>query len=181
VPRGIAVNDVGRVASYRRFMVGRGGTRRKTMNEKATRMLFAAAALSAFAAVLASSANARQPEGAVVPAEIYSASTSPVTTQEQTPETSGTFFVPAEIYSASTTPPTVLIKQQAQQTNVALDPAIKSAVAAATAKQRRAKHQATTTSVDVRLGEIGAWFPLVSHQKPQRGQQKFPPGYRGLP
>jgi hypothetical protein len=44
-------------------MVGRGGTKEETMNAKPTRMLFAAVALSALAAVLASSAQARIPEG----------------------------------------------------------------------------------------------------------------------
>jgi hypothetical protein len=80
------------------------------MNEKATRMLFATVALSAFAAVLVSSANARLPEGAVVPAEIYAASTSP----------------------------TVLNTQETQQASLALDPAIASAIAAAKAKARLA-------------------------------------------
>jgi hypothetical protein len=44
-------------------MVGRGGKRRRVMNEQAIRMLFATIALSAFAALLASTANARIPEG----------------------------------------------------------------------------------------------------------------------
>jgi hypothetical protein len=107
------------------------------MNERATRMLFAAAALSALAAVLASTANAYVPEGAGVPAEIYAASTTPVTSQQQSQQTSvgeklgeiGAWAVP----SSSLQKPQLL-----QQ-----------------------------TSVDERLGEIGAWFPSVSLQKPQ--------------
>jgi hypothetical protein len=56
------------------------------MNEKATPMLWAAAALSVFAAVLASTANAYVPEGAGVPAEAYAPSM-PVS-EQQTPQTS---------------------------------------------------------------------------------------------
>jgi hypothetical protein len=57
------VNDAERGSSYRRLMVGRGGKRRRIMHEQAIRMLFATIALSAFAALLASTANARIPEG----------------------------------------------------------------------------------------------------------------------
>jgi hypothetical protein len=78
------------------------------MNEKAARMSSAAVALSALAAVLASTANARIPEGAVVPA---AASTSPVVRAQHAPRTSGTFGVDPEIYAT-------------------LDPAIKAAIQA---------------------------------------------------
>jgi hypothetical protein len=110
------------------------------MNERATRMLFAAAALSAFAAVLAGTANAHVPEGAGVPAEIYAAATSPVTSQQQSQQTSvveklgeiGAWAVP----STSHQKPQLL-----QRTSVveklgeigawaALDPAIKGAIRA---------------------------------------------------
>ena len=76
-------------------------------------MLFGAVALSAIAAVLAGGANARPAEGAGVPAEIYSASTSPVVNEHQTPQ-SGTFLVDPEIYSAFTSP-TVLSEQRDAQ------------------------------------------------------------------
>jgi hypothetical protein len=75
------VNDAERVVSYRRLMVGRGGKKEEIMNAKPTPILFVAVALSALAAVLASSAQARIPEG-------------------QSPQASRTFFVDAKICAA---------------------------------------------------------------------------------
>lgn len=108
------------------------------MNERATRMLFAAA-LSAFAAVLAGTANAYVPEGGGVPAEIYAASTSPVTIQQQSHQTSvreklgevGAWAVP----SISRQKPQLLQKSVRAKlgeigTWASLDPAIKSAIVA---------------------------------------------------
>jgi hypothetical protein len=125
------------------------------MNERATRMLFAAAALSAFAAVLASTANAYAPEGAGVPAEIYAASASPVASEQQTPQTSGTFFVDPEIYAASTSP--VASEQQTPQTSGTffVDPEIYAASTSPVASQQQ--------SVREKLGETGAWVvPYLS-------------------
>jgi hypothetical protein len=59
------------------------------MNERTTRMLLAAAALSAFAAVLASTANAYVPEGTGASANVYAASTSAVTTQQKSESSVG--------------------------------------------------------------------------------------------
>ena len=133
------------------------------MNARALRMLFGAVALSAMAAVLAGGANARPAEGAGVPAEIYSASTSPVVDEHQTPQ-SGTFLVDPEIYSASTSP-TVLSEQHDAQTELLQQ-----------------------TSVREKLGEIGAWaVPSLSQQTPLATNPTVVPdvdpstfeGYRG--
>ena len=64
------------------------------MNERPTRLLVAAAALSAFAAMLTSTATAYVPEGATVPVAIYAASTSPVTSTQQLGEI-GAWAVPS--------------------------------------------------------------------------------------
>lgn len=80
------------------------------MNERATRLLVAAAALSAFAAMLTSTATAYVPEGATVPVAIYAASTSPVTSTQQLGEI-GAWAVPS-------------VSQQEPQTPLAAHPAI---------------------------------------------------------
>ena len=128
------------------------------MNGNATRMLFAAVGLSAFAAMLASTANARIPEGDVVkavtaqspqlqqaaestagvPAEIYAASLSPTVVSEQEAPWVVVAGVDPAIYAASTSP--VMSEQQTPQANgtfgvdpeiyATLDPAIKAAIQA---------------------------------------------------
>ena len=112
IASGAPVNDTDRVSAYRRLHGRSRQNKEETMNARALRMLFGAVALSAIAAVLAGGANARPAEGAGVPAEIYSASTSPVVNEHQTPQ-SGTFLVDPEIYSAFTSP-TVLSEQRAR-------------------------------------------------------------------
>ena len=92
------------------------------MNAKPTRTLFVAVAISALAALLASSAQARIPEGngtrppsrtvvdeqqavtatAVVSAELYAAMTSPVVEQRLARYRSRTFFVDPGFYAAMT-------------------------------------------------------------------------------
>ena len=110
------------------------------MNERATRMLFAAAALSAFAAVLAGTANAYVPEGTGVPAEVYAASTFRVTDQQQSQQASvqeklgeiGAWAVP----SGSLQKPQLLqgtsVREKLGEVGAwaSLDPAIKAAIMA---------------------------------------------------
>ena len=92
------------------------------MNAKPTRTLFAAVAVSALAAVLASSAQARIPEGngtrppsravvdeqqivtttALANAELYAAMTSPVVEQRLARHRSQTFSVGSGFYAAMT-------------------------------------------------------------------------------
>ena len=136
------------------------------MNGKATRMLFAAVALSAFAALLASTANARIPEGDVVkvvtaqspqlqqaapesvpgvPAEIYAASLSPTVVSEQQAAPESVPGVPAEIYAASTSP-TVVSEQEAAWVVVAgIDPAIYAASLSPTVVTEQQTPQASGT------------------------------------
>jgi hypothetical protein len=171
-------------------MVGRGAKKEEIMNGRATRMLFAVAALSVFAAVLAGTTNAYVPEGVVpasglVPAEIYSASTATVTSQQE-------YVVPAEIYSASTA--SVTSQQQSQQTSVGekldeLGPWVVPSIKPHKPQllQRR--------SVRQKLGKIGAWAgldpainaaikarskqtPLATHPVPTVDPATFE-GYRG--
>jgi hypothetical protein len=170
------------------------------MNAKATRMLFAAVALSALAAMLASSALARIPEGngtrppvkgvvkqqtglsAILAALASSAQSSvpegngtqppsTVTYEGLTPQASGTFFVDPGLYAALTSSTIV--------------------------EQRLARHRARTSSIDavtcaaldpaIRAAIQGCAhaLPLTATQlRTGKGQQQvgtFPAGYRGLP
>jgi hypothetical protein len=156
---GAAVNDMERVASYRRLMVGSRRNKEEIMNEMATRLLFAAAALSAFAAVLASAANAYVPEGAGVPAEIYAAPTTPVTSQQHSQQKS--FGERLGEIGAWAAPSISHQKPQLLQ----------------------------RTSVGERLGEIGAWAapsmtrskqtPLATHPTIPNVDPSTFDGYRG--
>ena len=143
------------------------------MNARALRMLFGAVALSAIAAVLAGGANARPAEGAGVPAEIYSASTSPVVNEHQTPQ-SGTFLVDPEIYSAFTSP-TVLSEQRDAQTELLQQTSVRERLgeigAWAVPSLLQKPQLLQQTSVRERLGEIGAWAVPSLLQKPQLLQQ----------
>jgi hypothetical protein len=135
------------------------------MNGKATRMLFAAVGLSAFAALLASTANARIPDGDVVkvvtaqsqlqqaapesaagvPAEIYAASLSATVVREQQAAPESVPGVPAEIYAASTSP-TVVSEQEAAWVAVAgIDPAIYAASTSPTVVTEQQTPQASGT------------------------------------
>ena len=132
------------------------------MNTSSVRMLSAAVGLAAVAAVLASTASATVPEGAVVPAEIYAASTSPLVSEQHTPQASGTFFVDPEIYAASTLRD-VLEQQTARWSGTfgvdpeiwaTLDPAIKAAI------QTRS-HVATLAREQV--GAVARALPYLSY------------------
>jgi hypothetical protein len=182
-------------------MVGRGGTKEEIMKAKATRRLIAAVGLSALAAVLASSAQARIPEGngtrpplktvvkhgqaglsAVLAALASSAQAhvpegngtqppSTVTYEGQTPPASGTFFVDPGSHTALTSSTVV--------------------------EPRLARHRARTSSIDaetcaaldpaIRAAIQGCAHavPLAAQQlRTGRAQQQletFPAGYRGLP
>ena len=130
------------------------------MNAKPTRMLFAAVSLSALAAVLASSAQARTPEGngTQPPSKL-------VVHAQESSQGSGTFFVHPEIYTALTSP-TIAYEPQIQRAKKAffvdpvyasLDPAIRIAIVARS-------HAA----------------PLATGNGKHQLKQ-FPVGYRGLP
>ena len=121
IASGAPVNDTDRVSAYRRLHGRSRQNKEETMNARALRMLFGAVALSAIAAVLAGGANARPAEGAGVPAEIYSASTSPVVNEHQTPQ-SGTFLVDPEIYSAFTSPTVLSEQRDAREARGRLEP-----------------------------------------------------------
>ena len=139
------------------------------MNGNATRMLFAAVGLSAFAALLASTANARIPEGDVVkavtaqspqlqqaaprasagvPAEIYAASLSPTVVSEQQAAPESVPGVPAEIYAASTSP-AVVSEQEAPWVVVAgVDPAIYAASTSPVISEQQTPQANGTFGVD---------------------------------
>ena len=160
------------------------------MNGKPTRMLFAAVALSAFAAVLASSAQARIPEGNGTQPPSRT-----VVKEQQTAQGSGAFFVDPQIYSALASA-TVAYQQQTRQASVAfVDPEIYAAMtSSAVVEQRLARHRSGTfftdggicTALDraIRVAIPGCSHavPLTAEQlRPGNGQRLFPAGYRGLP
>jgi hypothetical protein len=164
------------------------------MNAKPIRMLSAVVALSALAAVLASSAYARIPEGngtrppsgTVVHEESLAAAlassayaripegngtkppTQTVLHEKQSTQVSGTFFVDPEIYAALASA-TVAYEQQTRQASVALVDTVYASLDPAfrTAIGARS-HAATLGAKAIRTG---------------KGEQlkKFPVGYRGLP
>lgn len=116
------------------------------MNERATRMLFAVAALSAFAAVLAGTANAYVPEGAVVPAEIYSASTASVMSQQTSVGETLDEFGPWVVPSIKPHKPQLLQRTSVRQklggigARAGLDPAIQAAIKARSKQTPLATH-----------------------------------------
>jgi len=128
------------------------------MNAKPTRMLFAAAALSAFAAVLAGTANARLPEGAGVPAQIYAASTSPVTSQQQSQQTSVREKL-GEI-GAWAVPSSSLQKPQLLQRTSVHEKLGEIGAWAVRSSSPQEPQLLQRTSVQEKLGEIGAWASL---------------------
>jgi hypothetical protein len=150
-------------------------------------MLFTAVALSALAAVLASSAYARIPEGTgTVP-------TSPtVVNEQQAPQGSGTFFVDPEIYAALTSP-TVANEEQTQQASGTffVDAEICAALGRVRIAIQQCSHAAPLAATPIRTGkgqQLARAFPYESYLGARwqdgGGQallKKFPDGYRGLP
>ena len=134
------------------------------MNATATRMLFAAVAVSALAAVLASSVQARIPEGT------GKLPISRTVVNDQHPQGSGTFSVDPGFYAAMTSP-TVAHERLARQGNgtvfvdaeicAALDRAIRVAIQQCSHAVPLAAKQIQTGAGQARLN-------------------KFPASYRGL-
>jgi hypothetical protein len=178
-------------------MVGRGGTKEEIMKAKATRRLIAAVGLSALAAVVASSAQARIPEGNGTrpPAKA-------VVVEQQVAPGDGTFFVDPEIYTALTS----LTVSSEQQTATVLEPRLArhrtrtssyEQQAATVLEPRLARHRAGTSSIDaetcaaldpaIRAAIQGCAraVPLAAQQlgtgRAQQQLESFPAGYRGLP
>ena len=168
------------------------------MNGKATRMLFAAVGLSAFAALLASTANARIPEGDVVkvatarspqlqqaapesvpgvPAEIYAASTSPTVVSEQEAAWVAVAGIDPAIYAASTSP-TVVTEQQTRQASgtfgvdpeiyATLDPAIKAAIQA---RSHVSPLATKAVGAGTRRKQVAQAFPYLGNRSQVAGGQ----------
>jgi len=132
------------------------------MNAKATRTLFAAIALFALAAVLASSAQARIPEGNGTQPPFKT-----VVDEQQAPQGNGTFFVDPGFYAAMTLPTVVeqrVARHQSRaidaDTCAALDSAIRAAIRECSHAVPRAKELRTGTG---------------------QARLEFPQGYRGRP
>ena len=130
------------------------------MNAKPTRMLFAAVALSALGAVLASSAQARIPEGNGTRPPSRT-----VVDEQQATKGSGAFFVDP-VYAS-------------------LDPAIRIAIVK---RSHAAPLAAKRFRTGTRQQRIAGTFPYVSYLGARwqdgGGQARFntfPDGYRGLP
>ena len=134
------------------------------MNAKAIRTLFAVLALSALAAVLTSSAQARIPEGNGTQPPFKT-----VVDERQAAQGNGTFFVNPEFYAAMTLP-TVVEERLARHvtraidanTCAALDAAIRAAIRDCSHAVPRAAKQLRTGTGQARL-------------------ETFPDGYRGRP
>jgi hypothetical protein len=134
------------------------------MNAKATRTLFAAVALSALAAVLASSAHARIPEGNGTQPPFKT-----VVSEQQAPQGNGTFSVDPEIYAAMTLP-TVVEQRLARNVRRAIDADICAALdSAIRAAIQECSHAVPGAAKQLRTGTGQARL------------EKFPDGYRGRP
>jgi hypothetical protein len=122
-------------------------------------MLLAAAALSAFAAVLASTANAYVPEGTGASANVYAASTTPVTSRQKSQQTS--------------------VAERLGEIGAWAVPSV----------SRRTPEPLQRTSLREKLGEVGAWAvpstagsnqtPLATHPAIPTVDPSTFEGYRG--
>ena len=157
------------------------------MKAKPTRMLFTAVALSALAAVLASSAQARIPEGNGTQPPSRT-----VVNEQQALQGSGTFYVDPEIYSALASA-TVAYQQETLKASVG---SLVETTSSTILEPRLARHGNRSFSMDaeicaaldramrVAIQGCSHVVPLAAEQlRTGKGQQRleFPAGYRGLP